>query len=333
MSEKRTKKRVFSGVQPSGNLHIGNYLGAIKSWLDLQDRYETIFCVVDLHAITVFQDPKILKEKIREVAALFLAVGVDSKKSTLFVQSEVSAHSELAWILNCFTPIGWLTRMTQFKEKSKGKKERVSAGLFDYPVLMAADILLYKTDFVPVGEDQQQHVELTRDIAKRFNAIYGQTFKVPKGIIPKTGSRIMRLDNPLKKMSKSEGSALYLLDSADDIFSKIMSATTDSLGVIKFNKDQQGIHNLLVIYELLSGEEKSAIESRFEGRGYADFKKELADLVTEKLKPIQSRYYKLRKEKGYIDNLLKEGASRARSIAEKTLSEVKKKIGLGLAEL
>ncbi|MFQ5997348.1 MAG: tryptophan--tRNA ligase, partial [Dehalococcoidales bacterium] len=243
------KKRVFSGIQPTGDIHIGNYLGAIQHWVTTQAEYESIFCVVDLHAITVPQEPKILKAKIRETAGLLFAAGIDPKISTLFVQSHISAHAELTWILNCFIPVGWMRRMTQFKEKSQKQREEVSTGLFDYPALMAADILLYNTDVVPVGEDQKQHVELARDVAQRFNSIYGETFTVPKAVIPETGARIMGLDDPTQKMSKSEeqpGRTIYLLDSPDDIRAKIMRATTDSLREIRFDENRPGICNLLV---------------------------------------------------------------------------------------
>ena len=239
------KKRVFSGIQPSGNIHIGNYLGAIRHWVASQAELENIFCIVDLHAITIPQEPKILKSKIREVAGILFAAGIDPKLSAVFVQSHISAHSELAWILNCFIPMGWMQRMTQFKEKSQKQKEQVSVGLFDYPALMAADILLYKADFVPVGEDQKQHVELTRDVAQRFNSIYGETFKLPEPVISKIGARIMGLDDSTRKMSKSEkqpGHAIYLLDSPDAIRLKIMKATTDSLREVRFDESRPGIY-------------------------------------------------------------------------------------------
>ena len=287
------KKRVFSGIQPTGNIHIGNYLGAIKHWVASQADLDNIFCIVDLHAITVPQDPEMLKAKTRELAGLLLAAGIDPEMSVLFVQSHISAHAELAWILNCFTPMGWMQRMTQFKEKSGKQKEQVSVGLFDYPALMASDILLYHTDYVPVGEDQKQHVELTRDIAQRFNSIYGEVFKLPEPVIPKVGARIMGLDDPTNKMSKSEeapGHAVHLLDPPDVIRSKVMKATTDSLREIRFDEDRPGIYNLLVIYELFTGMSRSDIEARFEGKGYADLKRELGEAVVEGLRPLQSRY-------------------------------------------
>jgi tryptophanyl-tRNA synthetase len=326
------KKRVFSGIQPTGNIHIGNYLGATKHWAAQQDKYDNIFCIVDLHAITVLQDPKVLKVKIREVTGLLLAAGIDTERSIVFIQSDVSAHSELAWILNCFTPMGWMQRMTQFKEKSQSQKENVSVGLFDYPALMAADILLYDTDGVPVGEDQRQHVELTRDIAQRFNSIYGETFVLPEPIIPDVGARIMGLDDPMKKMSKSEtgsGHAINLLDTPDDIRNKIARATTDSLREIVFDEDRPGVNNLLVIYEIFTGKNRKDIEAHFDGKGYADLKKELSDAVIEGLDPLQKRYRELTADSAYIDSLLTGGAERARPLAEKTLARVKERIGLG----
>ncbi len=245
------KKKVFSGIQPSGDLHLGNYLGALKRWVDAQDATDNIFCIVDMHAITVPQDPTELRKKIRELAAIYFAAGLDSEKSTVFVQSDISAHAELGWILNCFTPTGWLNRMTQFKDKAGDQQESVSTGLYDYPVLMAADILLYETDEVPVGEDQKQHVELTGDIAQRFNSIYGETLKLPEPKISQIAARVMSLDDPTKKMSKSNpstNSRINLLDDPELIRSKIMKATTDSEGVVKFDESRPGVYNLLEIY-------------------------------------------------------------------------------------
>lgn len=326
------KKRVFSGIQPTGDIHIGNYLAAIKHWVAMQDSFDCIFCIVDMHAITVSQDPKVLKAKIREVLGLLFAAGIDPKRSIVFIQSHISAHTELAWILNCFIPMGWMQRMTQFKEKTQKQKEQVSVGLFDYPALMAADILLYHTDVVPVGEDQKQHVELARDTAQRFNSIYGETFRLPEPLIPDVGARIMGLDDPTRKMSKSEdnpGHAINLLDPPEAIRAKIMRATTDSLRDIRFDENRPGINNLLVIYQLFTGRSKAEIESEFAGKGYSDFKKSLAEVVIEGLRPLQERYRELTAEPGHIDSLLAAGASRARPTAEKTLAEVKNKIGLG----
>ncbi len=326
------KKRVFSGIQPTGSIHIGNYLAAIRQWVDLQSEFDSIFCVVDLHAITVPQDPRELHAKSREVAGLLFAAGINPGSSCVFIQSRISAHAELAWILNCFIPMGWMQRMTQFKEKSENLKETVSTGLFDYPALMAADILLYETDLVPVGEDQKQHVELTRDAAGRFNSIYGETFKLPEPMFPESGARIMGLDDPTRKMSKSETSerhAIGLLDSPDEIRAKILAATTDSQRQMRFDPSRPGIYNLLTIYQRFSGLSPATIESRFEGKGYSDFKRELAELVVEQLRPLQSRYRELAADPQHIDRLLQQGEDRVRPIAERTLRTVKERIGLG----
>lgn len=326
------KKRVFSGIQPSGNLHIGNYLGALKNWVASQQDANNVFCIVDLHAITVPQDPKILKQKIREVAGIYFAAGIDPQQSIVFVQSQVSAHTELAWILNCFTPMGWMSRMTQFKDKSGDQRESVSVGLFDYPVLMASDILLYDTDEVPVGEDQKQHVEITRDIAQRFNSLYGGIFKLPKPVIPKSGARIMDLIEPTKKMSKSDersGHSLPLLASSDEISSWIMGATTDSQKEIRFDQERPGVYNLLEIYEGVTGEGREEIESEFSGKGYGDFKKDLAEKVIAFLEPFKSRYKELMDNPSHLEELLKEGKNRAEELASKKLTEVKSKVGLG----
>jgi len=326
------RKRVFSGIQPTGDVHIGRYLGAIRHWVTMQEDYDNIFCIVDLHAITVPQDPKILKNKTKEFAGLLIAADIDPERSIVFVQSHVSAHAELAWILNCFIPMGWMYRMTQFKEKAEKQKEQVSVGLFDYPSLMAADILLYDTDTVPVGEDQKQHVELTRDLAQRFNSIYGETFRLPEPLIPDVGSRIMGLDDPTKKMSGSDtgsGHAINLLDPPDDIRSKIMKATTDSKRDILFDERRPGIFNLLTIFQSISGKGNKEIEAQYEGKGYSEFKKDLAELVVEYLRPIQERYKELTSEPGRIDSILDAGAAKARPLAEKTLARVKDRIGLG----
>lgn len=333
------KKRVFSGIKPTGLMHIGNYLGAVKNWADNQDEYQNIFCVVDLHAITVKQDPEELKKNTHELSALLLACGIDPQKSDLFIQSHIPAHSELAWILNCFIPMGWMEKMTQFKEKIhsinsgqvEGQKERVSVGLFDYPALMAADILLYDTEIVPVGEDQVQHVELARDVAKRFNSFYGETFVLPEALLQKTGSRIMGLLNPDKKMSKSEGgegNVINILDTPDDIRKKILSATTDSEKEISFEKSGAGIKNLLSIFKILSGEEPEKIEARFAGKNYADFKKETADFIILKLSPIREKYEGLIAEPEKLEKIYASGAEKLRPIAEEKLKEIREKIGL-----
>jgi tryptophanyl-tRNA synthetase len=326
------KKRVFSGIQPTGNIHIGNYLGAIRPWVTSQAEFDNMFCVADLHAITIPQEPRTLKSKIREVAGLLFAAGIDPKLSAVFVQSHMRAHAELAWILDCCIPLGWMQRMTQFKQKSPQQKAQASVGLFNYPALMAADILLYQTDLVPVGEDQTQHLELTRDVAQRFNAIYGETFTVPEPVVPELGARIMGLDDPTKKMSKSErrpGHAIYLLDSPDAIRAKVLRAVTDSQRWIRFDETRPGMYNLLVIYELFSGLSRPDIEAQFAGKGYGDFKRELAEVIIEGLRPVQSRHRALMAEATHIDALLAEGAARVRPIAEQTSAIVRDKIGLG----
>ncbi len=335
MPETASKRppRVFSGVQPSGHLTIGNYLGALKQWVKVQHEYDSFFCVVDLHAITVPQDSDALRAGSREVAGLYLACGIDPKISTVFIQSHVPAHSELAWILGCYSPLGWLYRMTQFKDKSaKQGTDSVGAGLLFYPTLMAADILLYHTNVVPVGDDQRQHLEITRDLAQRFNAMYGDTFTIPDIMVPKAGARVMGLDNPLAKMSKSEESeyhAVYLLDPPDKARKKIMRSVTDSGREIRFGEEPEraGVNNLLTIYQAFTGDSKAAIESRFEGKGYGDLKKAVAEVVVEGLKPIQARYQEIAGEGGYIDDILAEGAARAAAIATPTLELVKERIG------
>lgn len=326
------KRRVFSGIAPTGNLHIGNLIGAIRRWVEAQARYDNILCIVDLHAITLPQDPKALKAKIREVAGLLLAAGIDPELSTVFVQSHLPAHTELTWLLNCFTPMGWLRRMHQFKEKSARQREEVSVGLFDYPALMAADILLYDTDVVPVGEDQKQHVELTRDVAQRFNHLYEPTFKLPEAWIPEIGARIMGLDDPTKKMSKSETSgrhAIALLDPPDAIRAKIMVATTDPLREIRFDESRPGVNNLLTIYQAFTGRSRAQIEERFAGKGYADLKRELADVVIAALTPLQERYREITQDPTYLNRLLAAGVERVRPMAEAKVALVKQRIGLG----
>ncbi len=327
------KKVVFSGIQPSGELHIGNYLGAILNWLTLQEKYRCIFCVVDLHTITVRQNPKVLKEKIREVANIYLASGIDPKKSIIFVQSHRPEHAELAWILSTLARFGELRRMTQFKEKAKKHPQNVNAGLFNYPVLMAADILLYQTDWVPVGEDQIQHVEITRTIARRFNNTFGPVFKVPKVLIRKEVARIMALDNPKEKMSKSAKSIFNYIALADPpnlIREKIKKATTDSGKEIIYNPNKKpAISNLLTIYSAFSGLSFKEIENKYKNKGYAEFKKDLAEVVIRGLAPFQKKLSQLQKNPKYTDKVLIEGAKKAQKIAQKTLREVKEKIGLG----
>jgi tryptophanyl-tRNA synthetase len=324
------KPRVFSGVQPSGDLHIGNYLGALKNWVRLQAGYECIYCIVDLHAVTLYQEPKTLASKIRETAALFLASGIDPAVSTIFVQSSVAAHAELAWMLTCVTPIGWLSRMTQFKAKA-AQQETVSDGIFQYPVLMAADILLYKAAIVPVGDDQSQHVELTRDIAARFNSLYGETFVMPETHLPSVGARVMGLDDPLKKMSKSEaagGHAVALLDPPAVVRRKFMRATTDSRPAVDFAALGAGVENLLNIFQAFSGWSDDAMRAHFSGMRYGEMKKRVADMVISHLEPLQERYRRIVNEPGYLDGVLREGAGRARSIADATVNLVKQRMGL-----
>ncbi len=324
-------KRIFSGVQPTGKLHIGNYLGAIKNWVSQSKDNESFFCIVDLHAITIKKDPKILREDILQTAAFYLATGLDPKRSTIFIQSQVPAHSQLTWILNCVCPIGWLKRMIQFKEKSKGKdKENISVGLFDYPVLMASDILLYDTDLVPIGKDQLQHLELTIDLAQRFNKIFGKTFKIPKPLISKETAKIMSLTDLTKKMSKSDknpNSCIYLADFPDVIREKIQKATTDSQKEIVFDKKRPAIFNLLTIYKGISEKTEKEIEEEFKNKGYFEFKKILAETLINFLKPIQEKQKELLNNKDYLEKVLKEGKEKAIEISEKKLNEVKEKVG------
>ncbi len=324
-------KVIFSGVQPSGNLHIGNYIGALKQWVKMQVYTESIFCIVDLHAITVPQDPKILKEKILEVAALYIACGIDPKKAHIFVQSENPNHAELAWIFNCITPFGQLERMTQFKEKSQ--KHEANAGLFDYPVLMAADILLYQTDEVPVGEDQKQHIELTRDLAEKFNKTFGQTFKLPTPLIQKETARIMSLQNPTSKMSKSDNNPLgtiNLLDSEEDIRGKIKKAVTDSGSHISKDKGSEGLSNLLIIYSAFKNQSLESSISELEGKSYGEFKNVLADLVVLELSQIQKKYKEIRSNEDYLKQILNDGKEYALQKSSQTLLLVKEKVGLGI---
>jgi tryptophanyl-tRNA synthetase len=324
------RERVFSGIQPTNTPHIGNYLGAIRNWVAEQDIYDNIYCVVDMHAITLPQDPTELRQNTRQLAALLFACGLDPERSVLFVQSHVHEHAELAWILDCMTPTGWLNRMTQFKVKAGDAQESASAGLYTYPVLMAADILIYHADGVPVGDDQRQHVELTRDIANSFNARFGETFTEPRAIIREVGARIMALDEPEKKMSKSgaEGSYIALLDRPDVIRKKIKRATTDSQTTIVFDEARPAIFNLLSIYQLLSGQTRQTIEAEFAGKGYGQFKAALADLIVAALEPIQQRYDGIMSDPGELDRLLKRGADAVRPIAEQTLRTVKERVGL-----
>jgi tryptophanyl-tRNA synthetase len=326
------KKRVFSGIQPSGSSHIGNYLGAIKSWADGQSEKNNIFCIVDLHAITVPQDPAILNNNILETAKIILASGVDPKNASLFIQSNRSEHTELAWILNCNTQMGELSRMTQYKEKGEGKQS-VSVGLFDYPVLMAADILLYDTDEVPVGDDQKQHVELSRIIAKRLNSRYGKdTVKIPTPIIKKEGARIMSLDNPNKKMAKSAGSDnsyIALRDDADTIRRKIKKAVTDSGSKIILSKEKPALYNLLTIYSAISGENIKDVADRYKKTSYSVFKTDLAEVIIEGLGPIQTKLNDFDNDPTYVAKVLADGCEHVAPIAQSTLSRIKNRVGLG----
>ena len=322
------KKRIFSGVQPSGQITIGNYLGAIKNWTKLIDEYECIFSVVDLHSITVRQNPEELRERSYGLLAQYIACGIDPEKCTLFMQSHVSAHAELAWILNCYTYNGELQRMTQFKEKSKRHADNINAGLFTYPVLMAADILLYQTDLVPVGQDQKQHLELARNIAERFNGIYGDTFKVPDPYIAKFGAKIMDLTDPTKKMSKSEpNGSIALLEESNAIIKKFKRAVTDSLSTIKYEEGRDAINNLISIYSCVTGKEIPEVEAEFEGKGYGDFKKTIGEAVVAELEPIQKKYYELMDNKDYLENIFRKGAEKANEIAQETVKDVYSKIG------
>ncbi|HEY9403778.1 MAG TPA: tryptophan--tRNA ligase [Pyrinomonadaceae bacterium] len=322
-------KRIFSGVQPTGNTHLGNYLGALRNWVELQHEYESLFCIVNLHAITLPQDPRLLAQKTRNLARIYLAAGVDPKVSLIFIQSDVPAHAELAWVLNCVTRISELERMTQFKDKAAKQRESVGAGLLNYPVLMASDILLYQTDLVPVGHDQKQHLELTRDLAARFNRDYGETFRVPEPFIPKLGAKIMSLSDASKKMSKSDENAngsITLLDDADTVRRKFKRAVTDSGTDIGFDETRPAITNLLTIYQILTGKQPAEVEANFAGKGYAALKSELADVTIEFLRPLQERI------QGYddaeLDRILDEGRERAQEIARATLDDVKARLGL-----
>lgn len=322
-------KRVFSGAQPTNQIHLGNYLGALRNWVALQDGHECFYCIVNLHAITFPQDPKELAEKTRDLARAFIAAGVDPEVSTIFIQSDVVEHAELTWILNCITKVGELDRMTQFKEKGRMQRESAGVGLFDYPVLMASDVLLYQTDLVPVGEDQRQHLELTRDIALRFNRDYGETFRLPAPYISKVGARIMSLDNPLKKMSKSDESpngVILLLDDADSVSRKFKRAVTDSGTEIRFDQDRPALMNLLTIYQLLTGKAPEEVEAHFAGKGYAQLKGELAEVTIEALAPFQKRMSEVSDD--VLDRILADGRDKAKAIAVKTIGSVKENMGL-----
>lgn len=325
------KKIIFSGMQPSGTITLGNYLGALKNWTDLQEEYHCLYCIVDMHAITVRQDPATLRKNARDLMMLYIAAGLDPEKNIIYMQSHVSAHAELAWILNCFTYMGELSRMTQFKDKSQKHSENINAGLFTYPVLMAADILLYQTDLVPIGIDQKQHLEITRDIAIRFNHQYGDTFKIPEAYIPKVGAKIMSLQNPTKKMSKSDEDAnasITVIDTPDTIIRKFKRAVTDSETEVRYDPENKpGVSNLMTIYSVVTGQTIEQVQNEFIGKGYGDFKLKVGEAVVEELKPLQKRFKELSADKAYIDSIIKKNAEIANHLATKTLRKVQKKVG------
>ena len=323
------KKRIFSGIQPSGELTLGSYMGAIKNWVHLQDEYDCLYCIVDMHAITVRQVPADLRRRSIEQLAQYVACGLDPEKSIMFIQSHVPQHAELSWILNCYTQFGELSRMTQFKDKSAKHADNITAGLFTYPVLMAADILLYQADLVPVGQDQKQHVELCRDIAQRFNGLYSDTFTLPEPFIPKMGARVMSLGNPDNKMSKSDpDGCVYLMDKPEDIMRKFKRAVTDCDAAVKFDRENKpGISNLLTIYCAATDKTVEEAEAEFAGQGYGVFKPAVAEAVVELLRPIREETTRLMADKAYLEGIYKTGAERAQYLAEKTLRKVHKKVG------
>ncbi len=324
------KKVLFSGMQATGNLTLGNYLGALKNWVSLSDEYECFYSVVDMHSITVRQDPATLRKRARALLTLYLAAGIDPEKNCIYYQSHVSGHAELAWILNCFTYMGELNRMTQFKDKSAKHADNINAGLFTYPVLMAADILLFQADVVPVGIDQMQHLEITRDIAQRFNNIYGEVFTVPEAYIGKVGAKIMSLQEPTKKMSKSDenpNASIYLMDDADTILRKCKRAVTDSEGAIRYREEQPGVRNLIDIYSACTGKTPEETVSEFEGKGYGVFKEAVGEAVVSVLRPLQEEVRRLEKDKAYLDGTIKNNGEKAGYFANKTLRKVQKKVG------
>ena len=324
------EKMLFSGMQATGRLTIGNYLGALKNWVTLSDEYQCLYCVVDEHSITVRQDPAELRKRARALLTLYIAAGLDPEKNIIYYQSHVPAHAELAWILNCFTYMGELQRMTQFKDKAAKHADNINAGLFTYPVLMASDILLYQADVVPVGQDQLQHLELTRDIAIRFNNIYGDVFTIPEPFIGRVGARIQSLQDPSKKMSKSddnENASVFLTDDRDTILRKFKRAVTDNEACVRYSEEQPGIRNLITIYAAVTGKTVPEVEKEFEGRGYGDFKAAVGESVADLLAPIQKRQAELLADKAYVDGIIKNNAERAQYLAMKTLRKVQKKIG------
>lgn len=328
--EENQKKVIFSGIQPSGELTIGNYLGAIKNWVKLQEEYDCYFSIVDLHAITVRQEPKELRKRTLEVLSIYIASGIDPEKNTIFIQSHVSAHCEAGWVLNCNTYIGELNRMTQFKDKSARYGESVSAGLLTYPVLMAADILLYNTDLVPVGKDQKQHLEIARDIGQRFNNLYSPTFKIPEPYISDTAAKIMDLQEPDKKMSKSGDNIngyILIMDPPEVIRKKVSRAVTDSIGTVKYCDEQPGVKNLMTILSACSGMTMADIEKKYEGQGYAQFKKDVAEAIVSEIEPIQKKVVELLENKSYLEEIYKKGAEKANYVSQKMLRKMYKKIG------
>ena len=328
MEEAARKKIIFSGIQPSGDLTLGSYMGAIKNWVALSDEYECYYCIVDMHAITVRQVPADLRRRALSQLAQYIACGLDPKKNTLFIQSHVPAHAQLGWVLDCYTMFGELSRMTQFKDKSSKNADNINAGLFTYPALMAADILLYQTDLVPVGEDQRQHVELCRDIGARFNNSFPDTFKLPEAFIPKMGARVMSLGNPENKMSKSDpDGCVFLMDKPEDIMRKFKRAVTDSDGCVRAAGDKPGVTNLMSIYSVFTGRDYAAIEKEFAGRGYGEFKLAVAEVVKDAFAPIQAEYKRILADKAYLDGVLTGGARRAAAIADRTVTKVYKKVG------
>ncbi|MCR3758800.1 tryptophan--tRNA ligase [Clostridium felsineum] len=330
------KKVIFSGIQPSGELTIGNYFGAIKNWVKLQDEYDCYYCIVDLHAITVKQEPKDLRRRTLQLIATYIASGIDPEKNTIFIQSHVPAHVQAQWILNCTSYVGELSRMTQFKDKSKKYEDTgIGAGLLNYPVLMAADILIYQADLVPVGKDQTQHIELTRDLAQRFNSTYSETFKIPEGYIPTGGAKIMSLQEPIKKMSKSSdnpNSFILIMDPPEVIKRKVARAVTDNIGVVKYTDDQPGVKNLMNIMSCCTGMSTADIEKKYEGQGYAKFKEDVAEALIQELEPIQNKVNELLKDKSYLQDICKKGAQKASYVANKTVSKMMRKVGFILPE-
>ena len=324
------KKIIFSGIKPTGNLNLGGYLGAVKNWISLQDEYNCLYCIVDMHSITIRIEPSVLRKNSMELFGLYLACGLDPEKNTIFFQSHVSQHAELAWVLNCYSMFGELSRMTQFKDKSAKNAQNINAGLFTYPVLMAADILLYQADLVPVGEDQRQHVELCRDIANRFNGIYGDVFKLPDVYIPKVGARIKSLTNPTAKMSKSDddqNGTINLLDPRDVVIRKFKKAITDSEACVRYADGKDGINNLMSIYSAVTGKSYEEIEREFDGKGYGDFKLAVGETVADMLDGIQDKYKTITSDKAQLEAIFRTSADRARYMANKTLNKVYKKVG------